>query len=83
MTVAASIPPMTALPMTWRETGGAPVVMDAQPSGFGTRLIHLSVEGQMRGTLNHDWRKEGLVVEIVVPKDALNRSLRLRAAAMD
>lgn len=69
--------------MTWRETGGAPVVMDAQPSGFGTRLIHLSVEGQMRGTLNHDWRKEGLVVEIVVPKDALNRSLRLRATAMD
>ncbi|WIY53731.1 PAS domain-containing protein [Devosia sp. YIM 151766] len=66
--------------LTWTENGGPETRPPDALSGFGTKLIGLSVEGQMRGTLERDWRPEGLHVKIVVPRNALNRSMRLRAA---
>jgi len=40
--------------------------------------VGLSVEGQMRGTLERHWEPDGLRVVTVVPVEALRRSTRLR-----
>ncbi len=63
----------------WRETGGPSVVEPERLGGFGTRLVQLSVEGQMRGHLERNWLSGGLEVLISLPRDALNRSARLQS----
>lgn len=65
--------------LTWKETGG-PAVIPGEASGFGSRLIELSVEGQMRGTLERVWDSDGLRVEVDLPVEALNRSARLTSS---
>ncbi len=65
--------------LMWREIGGPSVIAPEVLGGFGTRLVGMAVEGQMRGTLSRAWNPDGLEVTIVVPKDSLSRSSRLRA----
>jgi PAS domain S-box-containing protein len=65
--------------MEWRESGGPPVSEPERLGGFGTRLVQLSVEGQMRGQLVRNWLPGGLEVLISLPLDALNRSARLQS----
>lgn len=48
-----------------------------EKTGFGTRLIELSVRGQMGGTINRHFDADGLRVEIALPEWALRRSARL------
>ena len=64
--------------LSWKELGGPPIAANAQSLGFGSRLITLSVEGQMRGTLQRIWETDGLRVEIELPVDSLRRSARLQ-----
>ena len=64
--------------LTWKEQGGPTVPASPQLSGFGSRLIALSVEGQMRGRLERLWEEDGLRVEIDLPADSLRRSARLQ-----
>jgi len=62
----------------WKEIGG-PVVGGAPgAAGFGSRLISLSVEGQLRGKVERLWEPDGLRVEVTLPLDALSRSGRLQ-----
>lgn len=63
--------------LTWKEHGGPAVGGNVELSGFGSRLIALSVEGQLRGRLERVWEPDGLRVEIDLPIDALRRSARL------
>ncbi len=63
--------------LTWKENGG-PAVAAGKPSGFGTRVIELSVQGQLRGDLERVWDADGLRVEIDLPGEALTRSARLQ-----
>lgn len=56
----------------WREEGGPPVTPSEQ-AGFGSRLIKLSVEGQLRGEMVKLWEPTGLVVRVTVPADSLRR----------
>lgn len=46
--------------LTWSERGGPSV--DAPPThkGFGSRLIDLTVKGQLRGGLQSDWHRNGV-----------------------
>lgn len=67
--------------LTWQELGGPTAKQPNTLSGFGTRLVQMSVEGQMRGELTRRWLPEGLVVEVVLPREALTRSSRLRSEA--
>lgn len=62
----------------WKEIGGDPVDGQPQGEGFGSRLIKLSVEGQLGGRLERRWLPEGLEVSLSVPKAQLNRSVTLR-----
>src|SRR5262249_19011004 len=51
------------LALSWRETGGPPVVPPAR-QGFGTRVMKKMVEEQLKGEMRFDWRLEGLVCEL-------------------
>jgi PAS domain S-box-containing protein len=60
--------------MVWWEQGG-PVVDGASinPSGFGSRLLDLSVRRQLGGDFEQEWRAEGLVMRVTVPVSAFSR----------
>ncbi|MGV8856669.1 MAG: PAS domain-containing protein [Devosia sp.] len=62
--------------LTWKELGGPPAT-PGHLSGFGSRVIELSVQGQLRGELERHWDADGLRVEVDLPGDALTRSARL------
>ncbi|SMQ61407.1 PAS domain S-box-containing protein [Devosia lucknowensis] len=65
--------------VVWREAGGPAVAEPSALNGFGTRLVGMSVEGQMRGTVARKWAPEGLEVDILLPPGALARSSRLQS----
>jgi two-component sensor histidine kinase len=57
--------------LKWTESGGPPVAprTNQSRSGFGTRLIHSSIERQLGGTLGLDWSETGLIVRLELPID--------------
>jgi PAS domain S-box-containing protein len=56
--------------LNWIETGGPAVAHAPSRSGFGSRLVELSISGQLGGRLERDWRPDGLAVsiEIALPR---------------
>jgi len=48
------------LHLSWIETGGPPVKPPAS-QGFGSKIMKATIGQQLRGTLNMDWREQGLV----------------------
>lgn len=63
-----------ALHIRWAESGG-PVVTNPEGSGFGSRLMALSAERQLGGTISREWRAEGLVVNLVLPARSMSREV--------
>ncbi|MEO6218253.1 MAG: PAS domain-containing protein [Sphingomonas sp.] len=59
--------------LRWTETGGPPVSAPASATGFGSQLMEMSAVRQLDGTVDRDWRTEGLVVTISIPKSAFSR----------
>ncbi len=55
-----------ALQLVWEERGGPPVEKPIS-RGFGTRSVIASIETQLGGTAEFDWRAEGLVCCLTVP----------------
>ena len=64
------------LRMVWEEKDG-PVVERPVARGFGTRSVIASIESQLGGQAEFDWRSEGLVCRLSVPlmQDAAARQL--------
>ena len=54
------------LTLRWEESGG-PLVTTPKSRGFGTRSLLASVESQLGGQAQFDWRAEGLVCRLEVP----------------
>ncbi|QDP24616.1 HWE histidine kinase domain-containing protein [Bradyrhizobium cosmicum] len=54
------------LTLTWDETGG-PLVGPPKSRGFGTRSLLASVESQLGGQAEFNWRPEGLLCRLKVP----------------
>jgi two-component sensor histidine kinase len=54
------------LQVAWLETGGPAVEIPAS-RGFGTRSVIASIESQLGGKAEFDWRPEGLVCRLSVP----------------
>jgi two-component sensor histidine kinase len=50
----------------WTEHGGPPVEPPAR-TGFGSKLVELTVVRQLAGSLNYDWRATGLVASVSLP----------------
>jgi two-component sensor histidine kinase len=59
-----------AIAMTWREHGG-PEVTDTGKSGFGSRLVEMSVTGQLQGTWQRRFTREGMVADLTMANAAL------------
>ncbi|SMH33572.1 PAS domain-containing sensor histidine kinase [Mesorhizobium australicum] len=57
----------------WKESGSA-ITAPARQEGFGSRLMSLSVEGQLSGRLERMWEQDGLRVRVTIPARALRRS---------
>jgi len=59
--------------LLWREQGGPPPAVgpDTDSSGFGSRLVEMSVTGQLGGSWDRRFEPEGLIVELTVSKDAI------------
>jgi two-component sensor histidine kinase/PAS domain-containing protein len=55
-----------ALQMVWEEKDG-PAVEKPISRGFGTRSVIASIESQLGGRAEFDWRSEGLVCRLLVP----------------
>lgn len=55
-----------ALNIGWNENGG-PATKAPGQNGFGTRIIHASIEQQLLGRADFDWRQEGLRCLISIP----------------
>ncbi len=60
------------LAILWTEHGG-PVPTDTGETGFGSRLVDMSVRGQLEGSWERRFEEGGLVVALTVSKDALAR----------
>lgn len=57
--------------VNWSERGGPPVGSEDRPEGFGTRLVKMSVEGQLGGQIDRRWSADGLDIDITIPLTAL------------
>ncbi len=58
--------------ITWSEHGGPPVASPTGNEGFGDLLIRSTVVTQLGGELMRDWRPEGLVIRLSVPRERLS-----------
>lgn len=56
--------------LRWSEHGGPPV-RDNGEAGFGSRLVEMSVTGQLQGSWERRFAEDGLLVQIALPKSAL------------
>jgi PAS domain S-box-containing protein len=54
------------LQLLWEERGGPPVEKPVS-RGFGTRSVIASIESQLGGRAEFDWRAEGLICRLLVP----------------
>jgi PAS domain S-box-containing protein len=54
------------LMLAWEENGGPPVQKPTS-RGFGTRSVIASIESQLGGQAEFDWRSEGLICRLSVP----------------
>jgi PAS domain S-box-containing protein len=52
--------------ISWVETG-PPCASEAPSSGFGHRMIAMSVKSDLKGTIERDWRPDGLTAVIRFP----------------
>ena len=59
------------LVMRWREKDGPHLNGAPEEGGFGSDLLSLSIERQLRGSVHREWSKEGLVAELRVDADRL------------
>lgn len=58
------------LALTWTEIGGPPVNGEGEP-GFGSRLVEMSVKGQLQGAWERNFAPDGLVVSLLISKAAI------------
>jgi len=57
--------------LNWDETGGPAIDVTPQARGFGSILTERSVTGELGGTIEHDWRRQGLRLKLSVPLERL------------
>lgn len=53
--------------LEWDEIGGPIIEARPQSRGFGTILTERSVTSELRGKIEHDWRRNGLKLTLSVP----------------
>jgi len=66
------------LQMVWEERDG-PLVEKPESGGFGTRSVITSIQSQLGGQAEFDWRSEGLICRLSVPLTQEIASLQLNS----
>jgi PAS domain S-box-containing protein len=59
--------------LIWRESGGPELTGPPTRQGFGTLMSERAAKAQLRATITHDWRPEGLRVRFDIPASHLGR----------
>ena len=59
--------------ITWSERGGPSVALPIGNEGFGDLLVRATVAGQLGGDISREWKPEGLLIRLSVPRERLNR----------
>lgn len=57
--------------IVWTERGG-PVVKPSETTGYGSRLVKRSVNGQLGGSIDYDWSPDGVIVTLVIKSAKLS-----------
>lgn len=57
----------------WTEANG-PAVTAPVETGFGTRLMEMTAERQLGGSIRRDWRPAGLSVSLSIPNRSMSRN---------
>ena len=57
--------------LVWTERGGPAVAPPPGPTGFGSKLIHQSLTGQLGGSIVFEWPTEGVVATLRMSKARL------------
>ena len=55
--------------LTWTERGGPTIAGPPGREGFGASLTRATVSGQLGGEISQDWRPEGLVIRLSLPRE--------------
>jgi PAS domain S-box-containing protein len=55
----------------WTERGGPPIAGPRASEGFGGVLSRFAVTNQLGGSLDRDWRPEGLAIRLAIPRERL------------
>lgn len=50
--------------INWKETGGPRVEGAPQSTGFGTKMVLISVKNQLGGDVTYDWPQDGIAVSL-------------------
>lgn len=62
-----------AITIVWREEGGPRITAPPAREGFGSKLVAMSVEGQLGGAIRRDWNEDGLCAVISLDRSRLFR----------
>jgi len=65
--------------LEWKESGNPVAVRQPDQEGFGSRLMKISVEGQLGGQFQRQWDEDGVRVRVSVPVASILRSSKLAA----
>ena len=65
--------------LEWKESGNEIAVRQPDQEGFGSRLMRISVEGQLGGQFHRQWDEDGVRVHVTVPLASIVRSSKLAA----
>ena len=65
--------------LEWKESGNPGTVRPPQQEGFGSRLMKISVEGQLGGHFHRQWDEDGVHVRVLIPLASIRRSSKLSA----
>ena len=57
--------------ITWTEQGGPAVKSPTEANGFGAFLTRATATGQLGGEISQDWKPEGLVIRLSLPRERL------------
>jgi two-component sensor histidine kinase len=63
----------TDVEIVWIERGGPAIVAPPATPGFGSKLMELSIMGQLHGAVCHRWAREGVEITIVAARAQLDR----------
>ena len=65
--------------LRWVERGGPPVTTAPATESFGSTLLRDTVTRRFDGTLDYEWRREGMAATITIPMDRLCAETQARS----